>query len=213
MHSPAIPDVDATPDDLCRALVHSLRMDGAAVTARGSVDHGQLVLATDDLARSVEELHLTLGEGPAIDAFCHRSPFAVPDLAAGAAVLRWPVLTREVGGLGVGALFAFPLQVGAVPFGTVQLYRHAAGVLTPAATTNALLAVEIIARTVLRDLHSTYGRAVGPDDVAIATGMIAIQAAVPVSNALALLRAAAFAEHTSIHRVAEAVVGRTRRFG
>ena len=212
MHSPALPDVEATPAALCRALVGTLGMDGAAVTARGSADHGQLVFATDDIARSVDEFHLTLNEGPAIDAFLNRSPFAVPDLAAGVAIHRWPVLTREVGPLGVSALFAFPLQIGAVPFGTVQLYRRVAGALTPAATTSALLATEAIARAVLRDLDSTHGRTVAPDAIAIATGMIAVQAAVPVSNALALLRAAAFAEHVSIHEIAAAVVARVRRF-
>ena len=212
MSSPALGDVDASPAGLCRAMVGTLGMDGAAVTARGSADHGHLVFATDDVARTVDEFHLTLNEGPAIDAFLHRSPCAVPDLAAGVAVRRWPVLTREVGPLGVGALFAFPLQIGAVPFGTVQLYRRAAGALTPAATTSAMLATEAVARAVLQDLHGADGRMVLPDTIAIATGMIAVQAGVPVGNALALLRAAAFAEHLSIHEIAAMVVGRIRRF-
>jgi hypothetical protein len=212
MSSQALPDVDSAPDDLCRALVGSLPVDGAAVTARGSVDHAYLVFATDDIARRVDELHLTLAEGPAIDAFVHRSPFAVPDLAADGAVTRWPVLTREVGPLGVGALFAFPLQIGTVPFGTVQLYRRTPGALTPATTASALLATRTIAHAVLREVHSTHGRTVRPDDVGLATGMIAVQAAVPVTSALALLRAAAFAEHVSIHDIAAAVVSRARRF-
>ncbi|WP_111766770.1 hypothetical protein [Nakamurella deserti] len=212
-HRPPPVEVDSTPDDLCRDLVATLGLDGAAVTARGSLDHGHLVFATDDVARAIDEWHLTLNEGPSIDAFLHRSPYAVPDLTAGVAGDRWPVLTREVGSLGVAALFAFLLQVGTVPFGTVQLYRRTPGALSPVATTTALLGTGHIARAVLRELHSTRGRTLGHDEIAIATGMIAVQAEVPVTNALALLRAAAFAERTSIHEIADAVVRRTRRFG
>ncbi len=209
----ALTDVDGRHQDRCRSLVEALAMDGAAVTARGSADDGHPMFATDHTARTVDDYQLTLGEGPVIEAFCVQNPISVPDVQDAEVVARWPALVPELTAVGVRGLFAFPLRIGAVSFGTVLLYRRSPGPLAPAGVALAVTACEEIARLLLRDLHRSTGRAVTPDVIALATGMVAVQAGVPVAEALSLLRAAAFAEEVSLPEVAAAVVARRRQFG
>ena len=81
----------------------------------------------------MEQLQFELGEGPCIDA-CHEDrPVLEPDLAA-PATPRWLAFAA-----GVRAIFGFPLQIGAVRLGALNLYcdrpaalsdeQHAAGLV------------------------------------------------------------------------------------
>ncbi len=87
--------------------------------------------ATDDTARVIEELQFTLGEGPCVDAASSGAPVLVPDLAAAEDELadRWPAFLSEVVGTDARALFAFPIRVGDVGLGIVDLYRRTPGAL------------------------------------------------------------------------------------
>lgn len=86
--------------------------------------------ASDQASALVEDLQLTLGEGPRLDAWTSGAPVLAGDAAA---MARWPEYAPAAHELGVRAVFAFPLQVGAAPVGVMDLYRDAAGALSRAA--------------------------------------------------------------------------------
>jgi len=107
---------------------------------------------------------------------------------------------------------------GTAPFGTVELYRSEPGSLSERDTAIALLIVDELVSVVLDDLtgrdrrHDPGGaRPVplfGRAEIPQATGMIAVQLGVSIPEALAQLRAAAFAVHRPILDIAEDVIGR-----
>ena len=207
---------------LAADVVRRLPVDGVAISVRAGPNTSQLLHATDAVAAQLDELQFTLGEGPCVDAFRLRHYVLASDLTASSALRRWPGFTQEATQAGAEAIFAFPLQVGAVPFGTVELYRQAPGAFSDSDTASASNAVDHIVRTVLGDLsahHVLEPTATNPEpmfgraEVPQATGMMAVQLNVPVVQALAQLRAAAFAANRPVIDVARDVIARRMVFG
>jgi len=207
---------------LAARVVRRLPVDGAAISVRAGPDTSQLLHATNPVAAQLDELQFVLGEGPCVDAFRLRRHVLLSDLSAPSSLRRWPGFTHEATQAGAGAIFAFPLQVAAVPFGTVELYRWSPGALSDSDTASASRAVDDIVHTVLNDL-AAYGllepTATNPEpmfgrpEVPQATGMMAVQLNVPVVQALAHLRAAAFATNRPMIDVARDVIARRIIFG
>ena len=67
---------------VCAAAVAALRVDGAAVSAMSSAAASHPLCGTDEVSRELEELQLTLGEGPRVDAFAFGGAVLSPDLGA-----------------------------------------------------------------------------------------------------------------------------------
>ena len=88
-----------------------------------------MLAATDEGARKMEELQFSLGEGPCIDSSRSGRPVLQPDLARTAPAL-WPAFSALALEAGIAAIFAFPLQVGAVRMGVFDLYRDEVGGLS-----------------------------------------------------------------------------------
>jgi hypothetical protein len=203
---------------VARSYLRLLHLDGVAVAVRAGPDTAQLIHATDPVITELDNLQLTLGEGPCVDAYRQGAPVLVPDLWHPAVSDRWPGFAREATRAGAAAAFAFPLRIGAVPFGTVELYRAAPGALTGPGTAVALFITEDLTRTVLDELAGTgqleptasnpepqFGRVEIPQ----ATGMIAVQLHIGIPQALAQLRAAAFtANLTVLHLARDVIAGR-----
>src|SRR5690242_21236697 len=82
----------AQPQQICALCVQMLGITGAGIAMVTSHGHRGVVCATDDRAHLIEDLQLTLGEGPCVDAVQSGAPVLVPDLADSAdlAVDRWP---------------------------------------------------------------------------------------------------------------------------
>jgi hypothetical protein len=196
----------------CSDVLRRLPVQGAAVTVRGTGDSKALLHATDAVIARLDDLQFVLGEGPCRDAYELRAPVLEPDLASPDAVLRWPVFGREAFAAGAAAVFAFPLQVGAVPFGVLELYRAAPGRLTDGQVAAAGLLVDAGARLVLADVAGVVlveddpDPVFGRDEVPIATGMIAVQLGVTTDRALIELRAAAFTSNRPITDIAADVL-------
>ena len=68
-------------------------------------------------------------------------------LAAGTA--RWPVYTPAAADLGVRAVFAFPLQVGAARLGVLEIFRVRPGRLSGDELRQALMFAEVALTTLL----------------------------------------------------------------
>src|SRR5688500_10024764 len=95
------------------------------------------VAATDATARQLEELQFSLGEGPCVDASRTGRPVLQPDLAR-TGPERWPAFAAGAEAAGLVAVFAFPLRVGAIRLGVLDLYRTTVGLLTDRELAGAL---------------------------------------------------------------------------
>jgi GAF domain-containing protein len=122
---------------------------------------------------------------------------------------------------GVRAVFGFPIHVGAVRLGALNLYRDRPGALSDDQHADALVLADVAAQVVLA------AQAEAPVDVVAeeleagsnfhlvehqASGMVAAQLGVSVGEGLVRLRAHAFSRDVSVTEVAAAVVARTLRF-
>jgi len=208
------------PDRLCRQCLLTVPVTGVGLALMTTQGHtGIVVAATDGAARRLEELQFSLGEGPCVDASRSGRPVLQSELF-GAAGHRWPGFVAAALTAGVRAIFAFPLQVGAIRIGVLDLYRDAPGSLDEPQLADALAFADAATWVLLHlqsgsgdQLHSALG---GPEDdrasVHQATGMISVQLDVSLAEALLRLRAHAYAEGRPVSDVAADVVGRRMRF-
>lgn len=212
-------DVPVSLAALCRAAAVRLAVDGASVTAVGGPAVSEPLSATDELSARLEELLVTTGEGPGAEDFMFGSPMLIPDLEPVTA--RWPGFAPAAVAVGARALFAFPLQAGAIRAGVLSLYRAQPGPLTPQQLADALVFADIALQLLLDSYAGISGSAEyrpldGLSDsraeVYQATGMISVQLGVSLEEAFVRLRAHAFAGGTPLDDVAGDVVKRLLRF-
>lgn len=178
------------------------------------------VCTTDDVSTRIEDLQYTMGEGPCVDAYRESRPVLEPDLAH-PAISRWPAFTGPALDAGARAVFGFPLRIGAVRLGALNLYRHRPEPLTDDQHADALAMAEVTARAVLAlQADARPGRLAAAFDegadfryvVHQASGMVAAQLNISVGQALIRLRAHAFGNDRDLTGVAGDVVARRLRF-
>jgi hypothetical protein len=204
---------------VCNAAALRVGVDGASVTAMSGPDLREPLFASDELSALLEELQFTTGEGPAAEDFRLGAPVLVGDLESAAA--RWPGFVPEAVAAGARALFALPLQAGAIRIGVLSLYRALPGPLSAGELADVLVFADI-ALQLLLDASSGISGSPGyrplnglSDRRAVvyqATGMISVQLDVSLEEALARLRAHAFAASAALGDVAGDVVSRRLRF-
>jgi len=205
---------------LCEVCAEVIGMSGAGIMLMsGDVPRGS-VCTTDDVSDLIEQLQYALGEGPCVDAYHQDRPVLEPDLANPAAP-RWPAFAPPAVTAGVRAVFGFPLQVGAVRMGALNLYRDQPGPLTDEQHADALVMADIAAQAVLvLQAGAPPGKLAaeleaGADFQYVvhqASGMVSVQLGVSVGQALIRLRAYAFGNDRPLTEVARDVVARTLRF-
>jgi GAF domain-containing protein len=203
---------------LCAECRSALPVSGVAValmTANGP--SGVVLGATDRRARQLEELQFSFGEGPCVEASRTGSPVFQPDLAE-TGLARWPGFAGDILDIGVRAIFAFPLRVGAIHVGVLDLYRDVPGHLSILELADALCFADAATVVVLHlQDHQEPGSALiesidSRAGVHQATGMIAVQLGVGLAEALLRLRAYAYATERPVPDVAADVVSRRLRF-
>jgi GAF domain-containing protein len=217
--SPADPDPGARR--LCDVSAEVTELSGAGImlmtgdTPRGSV------CATNEVSHLIEQLQYALGEGPCVDAYRQDRLILEPDLQNPAEV-RWTAFAGPALDAGVRAVFGFPLRIGAVRLGALNLYRDRTGPLTDDQHADALVMADISAQTILAmQAGAPAGQlAVELDNgsdfqfvVHQASGMVAAQLDISVRLALVRLKAHAFGNDRSLVDVANDVVARRLRFG
>jgi hypothetical protein len=213
-------DRDTLLKHLCDDCAEALPITGVGLAFMNDAGHQGVIAATDGPARVMEELQFALGEGPCVDASLARRPVLQPDLAR-TAVARWPGFGPEALNAGIAAIFAFPLHVGAIRIGILDLYRDTPGSLDGAALAEALSYADA-AVLVLLDIQSRMPPEGGlhpqlaeplENRAAVhqATGVISVVDAVSLADALLLLRAHAYAAQRPILQVARDVVAGTLR--
>jgi hypothetical protein len=209
-----------TVEHACAAAISATDVDSAAVTVMLSAIPRETVYASDRLASDLEELTLTLGEGPSVDASTGSSTL-VADLTAPECLARWPMFAPAAAQAGVRAVFALPLQVGAIRLGVLDLYRARPGDLDHEQLADALLLADTACALLLDaarpdgshpDGHRPEPASPTHPDVHQATGMIIVQLGVTAAVALTRLRAHAYAHDRRLRDVASDVVARRLRF-
>ena len=205
---------------LCGVCAHVTATSGAAIVLLSRDVAQGSVCSTGEMSTLLERLQFDLGEGPCVDAYDQQRPVVEPDLAQ-PRTPRWPAFAQPAVEAGVSAVFAFPLRVGAVRLGALQLHRERPGGLSDDEHADALVMADVAAEAVLvvqsdappGVLASTL-EASGDFRYVVhqASGMVAAQLEVGVATALVRLRAHAFGNDQTLVDVATAVVARTLRF-
>jgi hypothetical protein len=178
------------------------------------------VCTTNEVSCLIERLQYTLGEGPCVDAYRQDRPVLEPDLAH-PSTPRWLAFSPPAVEAGVRAVFGFPLQVGAVRLGALNLYRDWSGRLSDDQHADALVMADVAAQAVLvLQANAPPGQLAAELEAGAdfhyvvhqASGMVAAQLDVSVGQALIRLRAYAFGNDRPLAEVAEDVVARKLRF-
>ncbi|MFJ7075394.1 GAF and ANTAR domain-containing protein [Streptomyces sp. NPDC098781] len=210
------------PARLCAVAVELLPVSGASVSLHSEGLPVQLG-ASSAQAAYVTELQATLGDGPCQSAAQSGAPVFACDLTCGQDVLRWPVFAQEATAAGVRASYSVPLGSETVCVGTLDLYRDSPGDLTDRDLRMARLVAGLMTVALIELPHADEadepggdrwlnGLAADHDQVYQATGMIMAQLGVGTEEALARLRAHAFAHGRTALDVAGDVVGHRLRF-
>lgn len=178
------------------------------------------VATTDEVSTLIEDLQFALGEGPCVDAYNLDRPVLEPDLAHPAEP-RWMAFGPAAMQAGVRAIFGFPLQIGAVRLGALNLYCDQPHHLSAEEHADALVMADLAAQALL------IMQAKAPPGVLAAeleagsnfqyvvhqaAGMAAAQLEVGVGQALIRLRGHAFGHGRPLAEVARDVVARRLRF-
>ncbi len=205
---------------LCDVCAEVAQLSGAGIMMMsGDIQRGSLC-TTNKVSARIEELQFSLSEGPCLDAFHDQRPVLEPDLAKPHEV-RWMAFSEEALEVGVRAIFGFPISVGPVKLGALNLYRDQPGALTSEQHQDCTILADTVARSVIMmQAHATPGQLAhefesGADfelEVHQASGMVAAQLGVSVGQALIRMKAHAFGNDQSLRSVARSVVERELRF-
>lgn len=207
-------------DHVCAVSVSATGVDSAAVAVALHASPREMLCTSDGTASELEELTLTLGEGPCVDAVTG-GPDLVADLAAPECLARWPAFAPAAVLAGVHAVFALPLQVGGIRLGVLDLYRARAGGLDGEQLADALVLADTACAVLLdggwrhrsaQDEGRPEQAGLQHPEVHQATGMVTVQLGVTAEVALIRLRAFAYSHDRRLRDVARDVVARRLRF-
>jgi hypothetical protein len=206
-------------DRLCVGIATILPVEGAAISIIADGASQGTSGASDQVAGRLDELQFTLGEGPCWDANRLGRPVLVADLAS-AVGHRWPMFTAAVLAAGMRSVFAFPLHIGAIWLGVLDLFGRTPGPLDREARADALVVADVAALVLIDAGHTQPAGAVSPGwdvsplsrvEIHQATGMVMAQLEIPPHDALVRIRAYAFAHEQTTDEVAREITSRRLR--
>jgi ANTAR domain-containing protein len=202
------------PDrDLSEPFVDLFPVTGTAISTLGDLLGSETISASDSQAARLDELQFDLGVGPCWDALSLARPVLEPDLRRRPRG-SWPAFTEAAVDDGVGSLFAFPMLVGSLRIGAVDMYSRKAMTLDRIQTRQAASLADLVGRQVLRralmrsSLHdpeepeSPFSRRL----IHQATGMVLAQLNLNADDARLVIQGHAFATGRSMMDVSRAVV-------
>jgi len=205
---------------ICLAVLPVLSASGSGISMMTEDGTRGMCVASDPVSQHVDDLQFVLGEGPCMDAYDGRRPVLITDVEESAAT-RWPIYAPAAILGGVRAVFAFPLQIGGARLGVLDVFRQTTGPLSAEELADALTFTDVTVAAVL-DRQQKVGDRDQADELASAVqrraelfqaqGMVMVQLGVPLSEAMARLRAHAYAENRRIGDVARDVIARRLLF-
>lgn len=199
------------------AVAETLGASGAALTLFGPDEAETPAAASNPASRTAQHLEFTLGQGPARETVRRRSPIT----AAGRQMTEaWPIYGPAVEQLGIRAVAAVLVGTPGAPLGALTVFDP------PRVHRPDLETFQAAADTVAVSLLSPWGAPDGEEPmgwppildqgdpwavVNQAAGMVSVQCRCGTADALALIRAHAYAENQPVDEVAAAIVDRTLR--
>jgi hypothetical protein len=198
---------------LCRAFAKFADADGGAISLGFTTSERTLLCVTDDLVSLFEDVQDTLREGPTLDALRTARPVICGSWDE--QVQRWPVLMRSMPpSVSSTLLHAFPMLPEHVLVGVVSLHIRSDRTLARTAEELDFLA-DVVGAAIVGgvpvedDQHALWSER---DKVAQATGMIVAQLGIGPADALAVIRAHAFAHEATVGEISRAILGRELTF-
>jgi hypothetical protein len=186
---------------------------GAAVSTLGRLLGSETLSASDPQAARLDEVQFDLGEGPCWDAMTTARPVLASDLRI-ESPRRWPAFARAIDSDELAAIFAFPLVIGPLQIGAVDLYSKRPTELTPTQSRQASEMAGAVSRQVLRQALMRIGSD-GSDEkvnaysrrvIHQATGMVLSQLDVPIDDARLVIEGHAFASNRTMMDVASDII-------
>jgi GAF domain-containing protein len=208
------------PQRLCEICAEVAGVHGAGIMLMSEDAPSWSLDGIDPVGARIEALQFSLGEGPGVDAHVHGVPVFEPDLNR-PRLPRWPTFSAPAVQAGVRAVFGFPLRVGGVRLGALDLHSDRPGSLKDEQHRDALILADIVARAILLVQAEAPPTQLAaelrtPSDyqsvVNQASGMASVQLDVSVGAALIRLRVYALASGRPFGEVADDVVARRLRF-
>ena len=200
---------DSDAPSFMTAVTNVAGAHAASVSLLGGAS-ADIVLASDRTARTAQDLEFALGEGPARDSLAD-GPLCVstPDLGH-----RWQSYGAGVETLGVRSVAAVPLRIDHVAVGSLVVFGTASCAI--GANLDRLRHIgDAFVHILLADHRDSADQTMAAlltDEldhrpvVHQAAGMVSVQQGCSVADALALLRARAFAQDADIMTVAQQIV-------
>jgi hypothetical protein len=194
------------PMRLCRACAEILDTDGGAITLAYTRPARVTLCATDSNAARLEDLQDVLGQGPGPEAY-NSGETVIVTLDVDSPSNPWLMLSDAAGAsLGFSAtVYALPIRPETAVLGVLTLYQQRVRPLARDVSAAQFLA-DALGAALLRDPDSRTELARGPWAsralVHQATGMVIAQLRVGPEDALALLRAHAFADDSPLEQIA-----------
>ncbi|MHA6758923.1 ANTAR domain-containing protein [Streptacidiphilus sp. PAMC 29251] len=206
------PDMLPLPLRECAVL---LGLDGLALSLDAD-SHSELLDYTGARTTQLDDLQFTQGHGPSIDASRSGALMLLPDLDR-VAPGRWPDLVPAIDALGVRAVFAFPLLIGAIHLGVLTGHRTTRGFLTESQLADALtLTIGLTLLLLGTSAHPHDPAAWLNEEPALhraevhqATGMLAAQRDISCAEALLRIRAHAYQRSKPILDIARSILDRS----
>lgn len=207
--------------NLCAPFLSLLPVTGVSISVLGGVAGPATVCSSDRHASRLDELQFDLGEGPCWQALASRRPVLTEDVRAKSPADAWPNLVRALSDEPVSSIFAFPLSVGSLGIGAVDLYTADPARLDEVDVADAITLAGYAAWQVLRRVLDDQD---SPEDSTTeapessrrefhqATGMVLAQMGITASDAALLIRAHAFSTGRTVLEVSRDVVDRSLVF-
>jgi len=216
----AISTAHETRSNLCRPFLAIAPVTGASVSVLAGSSGQSTMCSSDATSALLDEMQFDLGEGPCWEALSTRLPVLAPRVRVEENRV-WPIfaqtLRSDPRNTNVRAIYAFPLVVGSLDIGAVDLYSTKEGDLTSSQVTNVLELAGLTAWQVLRRILTDGTNGIKGEDatgagsrreVHQATGMLLAQMNISAADAGLLLRAHAFSTGRSVREVAIDIVSR-----
>ncbi len=192
--------------------------DSAALTLFGPGLVETLAAASDSCAKAAQDLEFTLGEGPARDTM---TICRVVQATGPAIRQRWPHWGPAVERLGITSIATTPVELTGVALGVLTLFgprRRSEGDylgrLRAVTDTVAHILLPVDGPNETGDHGVRCALLEDADDRTVvhqATGVVSVQNGCTIPEALALIRARAFAEDRPVGSIAADIVARTSR--
>ncbi|WP_433019448.1 GAF and ANTAR domain-containing protein [Kribbella sp. CA-294648] len=199
---------------LCAASRLILGADGAAITVENTTANRTTLSTTDAVMARLEDLQDVTGEGPCLDAFRYSTHFTL--VVNDRPNVRWPEFARSawqaVGGLN---MYSFPMRPSNRTLGVVSVYFTDRRELPEPIDTAQFLA-DAVGAALLQDPAAkglgTEGPWASRAQIHHACGMVTAQLRLSAEDALAILRAYAYAHDITLAETARRVVNRELDF-